>query len=58
METITYTRALKAQLDLIARVSEALAKEEPGKSIEQFIAEIEFVKRLLDEAKGLVAEPV
>jgi hypothetical protein len=58
METITYTRALKAQLDLIKKVSEELAKEEPEKSIEQFVAEIEFVKSLLDETKGFVEEPV
>ncbi|MBT1689937.1 hypothetical protein [Dawidia soli] len=50
METVTYTEALKYQLAMVRETANELAKEEPSKSVEQLLAEIKFVKELLDEA--------
>jgi hypothetical protein len=51
---VKYTEVLKKQLHLITRTTTALAKEVPEKSVEQFLAENEFVKEQLDELKQSV----
>lgn len=53
-EKVKYTEALKKQLHLITRTTTELVKEVPEKSVEQFLAEIEFVKGQLDELKQSV----
>lgn len=53
-EKVIYTEELKEQLHLIKRTTTELIKEVPEKSVEQFLAEIEFVKGQLDELKQCV----
>jgi hypothetical protein len=54
MKKVIYTQALKNQLDLIKRTSHELAQEESYKSVEQLLAEIEFIKTLLEETKRFI----
>lgn len=53
-EKVVYTEELKEQLHLIKRTTTELIKEVPEKSVEQFLAEIEFVKGQLEELKQSV----
>ena len=55
MKNITYTPTLKEHLEFITKASNELAKEEQNKSVEQFLAEVEFIENLLKELKLLVA---
>lgn len=55
MKKVIYTQALKNHLDLIKKTSIELAKEEPYKSTEQLLAEIQFVKNLLEESKQFIS---
>lgn len=54
MKKVNYTEALKKQLELVRSFSQELAKEAPNKSVEQFLAEIEFVKNLVEETKQFI----
>jgi hypothetical protein len=54
MQTVTYTEALKNQLAMVRETANELAREEPAKSVEQLLAEIRFVKDLLDETRAFV----
>jgi hypothetical protein len=51
MEKVTYSSELKEQLQLVAKATQELTKEDTGKSLEQFLAEISFIQYLLDELK-------
>lgn len=53
-EKVLYTAKLKEQLHLIRQTTTELVKEVPEKSVEQFLAEIEFVKGQLGELKQSV----
>ena len=52
---VTYTEELKTQLHQVKRTTAELVKERPEKSLEQFLAEIEFVKGQLEEVKQMVS---
>ena len=54
MQNVNYTEALKSQLELIEKAINVSAKEVPGKTIEQLLAEIQFLKEALEEAKHLI----
>lgn len=54
MKKVIYTQTLKNHLNLIKKTSNELAKEEPYKTVEQLLAEIEFVKNLLEESKQFI----
>jgi hypothetical protein len=54
MKNVTYTELLKNQLDLIRKTTAELSKEDPAKSVEQFLAEIIFVKTLLEETEEFI----
>jgi hypothetical protein len=51
MKTVTYTKTLKKQLENVRKTLSELEKEDPRKSVEQFLAEIEFIRDLLNETK-------
>lgn len=53
-EKVLYTAKLKEQLHLIRQITTELVKEVLEKSVEQFLAEIEFVIGQLDELKQSV----
>jgi hypothetical protein len=54
MEKAIYTEALKEQLENIKKASHELAKEDSEKSVEQFLAEVDFTKMLLEETKRFI----
>ena len=51
MEKVIYSSELKEQLQLVAKATQELIKEDSCKSLEQFLAEISFIQYLLDELK-------
>jgi hypothetical protein len=55
MEKVNYSPGLKEQLELIRKNLAKLTQEEPGKSVEQFSAEIDIVKKLLEDVQCFVA---
>lgn len=54
-DKVKYTEELKIQLHQIKRTTAELVKEVPEKSLEQFLAEIEFVKGQLEDIKQMVS---
>lgn len=54
MGQLLYSQKLKEQLKDIEATAKELAKEDPGKSTEQFRAEIDFIVALLKEAHLMV----
>jgi hypothetical protein len=55
MKTVNYTAALRTQLDLVRQTSNEVCREDANKTAEQLLAEIEFLKNLLDGAAQLIS---
>ena len=58
MQKVSYTEELKEQLENIRACANEMAKEDPDKSVQQLLAEIEFVKGLLEEVKELPGKTI
>lgn len=52
MENVIDNTPLTTQLNTISKITEQLMKKSGEKSAEQLIAEIDFVKSLLDQTKN------
>jgi hypothetical protein len=55
MQNIIHTSGLTDRLQLIQKAALEFAKPDENKSREQFLAEIQLIKSLLDEVNDLVA---
>lgn len=55
MQNIIYTPELTGHLQIIRKTAQEFSKAVEGKSPEQFLAEIEVIKSLLEEAKDLAS---
>jgi hypothetical protein len=56
MEHVTGSTTLATRLQTIRKITDQFAKEYDSKSEEQLIAEIDFIKGLLDETKSYLTK--
>ena len=56
MGNVTDSTALATQVQAIRKITEQFAKESHEKSNEQLIAEIDFIKGLLDQTKNYLVK--
>lgn len=57
MNQMIYTLSIKRKLEELKKTISALAKEEPGKPTDQFLAEILVIKEQLNELSDLTNPP-
>ena len=48
---VIYTQNLKEKLNQVVKITETLAQEDPDKTLEQFIAETNFISSLLKDIR-------
>lgn len=56
MRHVTDSTTLAIRLEAIRKITDQFTKEDSGRSPEQLVAEIEFIKGLLDETKNFLVE--